>query len=99
MPRMAFDDTLAAVWIGRPILCLEPPPVTSRGVLAARASVSTRASSRSSIGRASEWTATAASRRLEAKIARSPAAIEREHLGRVQEPFRVEHGLDAHLQA
>ena len=33
MPRMALADTLAAVCIGRPICCLEPPPDTSSGVL------------------------------------------------------------------
>src|SRR5262245_9900750 len=94
MPRMALDDTLAAVWTGRPIRCLEPAPITSRGVLAALASASTRASSRSSMGRIWEWTATAASRSLGPKI----AAIERKHLVRVEQPLRVEHGLEAHLQ-
>src|SRR5262249_53577270 len=95
MPRIALEETLAAVCIGRPIFCLEPPPATSSGVLAAAASASTRANSRSSIGRICEKTATATSRGLEPRL----AAVERKHLGRVQEPFGVEHGLDAHLQA
>src|SRR6185436_20391880 len=104
IPRIALDETLAAVWIGLPIRCLEPPPVTSRGVLAMRASESTRDSSRSSMGRTWEWTATAASRRPILKIRPEVprrlglAAVEREDLGRVQEPLGVEHRLDAHLQ-
>src|SRR5262245_44224182 len=97
MPRMARVEMLAAVWTGRPIRALEPPPDTSRGALATRASDSTRDSSRSSTGRTCEWTATAASRHLTPEIVRRLAAVEREHLGRVQEPLGVEHGLDAHL--
>src|SRR5262245_59797294 len=94
MPRIALEERLAAVFIGRPIFCLVPPPVTSSGLPAAVASASTRANSRSSMGRICERTATVASR----GFAGGRAAVEREYLGRVHEPLGVEHGLDPHLQ-
>src|SRR5262245_40492475 len=93
MPRMALEETLAAVCIGRPMPCLDPAPITSIGVLEACASASTRANSRSSMGRMCEKTDTGGSR----SGAGGLTAVEGKHLGRVQEPLGVEHCLDAHL--
>src|SRR5262245_44678494 len=93
MPRMAFAEMLAAVCIGRPMRCLEPAPCSSTGVAVAAASASTRENSRSSTGRIFVSTLP-----LLRGVARSLATVERKYLGRVEQPFRVEHGFDAHLQ-
>src|SRR3990172_5787304 len=93
MPRMALAETVAATCIGRPMRCFDPLPTISTGIFVAVASVSTRANSRSSTGRMLGSALTAASRGLLRRL----AAVEREHLGRVQQPLGVERGLDAHL--
>ena len=77
----------AAAWSRR-------PPASS-GVVVAVASASTRENSRSSTGRMLAEHGHGSPHA--ASGVAGLAAIERKHLGRVQQPLRVEHGLDAHL--
>ena len=90
----ALVDTVAAVCTGRPIPALGAAAASPRAACAvAAASASTRENSRSSTGRIWLSTVTAASRGL----SRPLAAVERKHLGRIEQPFGIEHGLDPHL--
>src|SRR5436190_8367642 len=109
MPRKPFVDTVVAAFIGRPMPSFEPPPTSAIGSVAAVASVSSRENSRSSTGRmlASTasvliacWVRERTSRSSQASsrsFLRGLTALEREDLGRVQQPLRIEHGLDSHL--
>src|SRR5581483_4709466 len=95
MPRRPLVETLAAACVGRPTFSLEPPPTSVTGVAVAVASASRRENSRSSTGRMLLSTWALSSRR----VLRRLAALEREHLGRVEQPLGIEHRLDAHLHA
>src|SRR5215472_16936671 len=92
MPRRARVDSCVVAFIGRPTLALVPAPASATGVEAAVASASKRENSRSSTG--SMFASTAHSSR---SFLSGLAAIERKHLGRVQQPLWIEHRLDPHL--
>src|SRR5262249_45839556 len=93
MPRRALVDSCVVALIGRPMLALVPAPASATGVVVAVASASRRANSRSSTGPMLASMGPHSARSFLAGL----AAVERKHLGWVQQPLGVEHGLDPHL--